>query len=353
VDFCVENENIYLVALGDKEEFFDWYRPFKRTSLSALYELGHLPRTEEAGAPPVEGEPAPVELLEESIDAVVHAASEIEALRGVVGVLAGEADGILKRYEATDIFADTCIPGEEIGRALELLEERGLVRRQSVLDSTYYALTSRHVRERLFDRMDLSQSLDKRNIRKAIASAAADGRLLGPETLDPIGTVMERMVFTKKEMGLIVASAIFLGRDCAALLDKAERQLGGFDGDCLLTLLAVDDVAVRERAIRVLSRVNDEGIINPVLAHLRKEEEPALRALLVDDFMAVGKRKAIVALVRTLSEIGDGAAKARVLERIGDLPPMQARELLIRIADAEKDPETIDRIDGMLLKLEE
>ncbi len=78
-----------------------------------------------------------------------------------------------------------------------------------------------------------------------------------------------------------------------------------------------------------------------------------MRALLVDSFVAAGKRRAVVALVRTLSEIGDGAAKARVLERIGELPAMEARELLIRIADAEKDPETIDRIDGMLVKLEE
>ena len=84
-----------------------------------------------------------------------------------------------------------------------------------------------------------------------------------------------------------------------------------------------------------------------------RKGEPALRGLLVDSFVAKGKRRAIVALVKILSEIGDGAAKARAIDRIFELPAMRARELLIRIADAEKDPETLDRIDGLLAKLEE
>jgi hypothetical protein len=86
---------------------------------------------------------------------------------------------------------------------------------------------------------------------------------------------------------------------------------------------------------------------------LRKEREPALRGLLVDSFVAAGKRRAVVALMTTLSEIGDSAAKTRAIDRIYELPARRAREMLIRVADVEKDPETIDRIDGLLLKLEE
>ena len=60
----------------------------------------------------------------------------------------------------------------------------------------------------------------------------------------------------------------------------------------------------------------------------------------------------IAALMMTLTEIGDKQGKTEVLDRIYAFPPMRARELLIRIADIEKDPETIDRIDGLLSRLE-
>ena len=305
-------------------------------------------------SPSKEGRLGLLSALNEGIDAICNAASEIaERLTTWWACSWARPTGYSKRYTKRDILADACIPEEEITRVLDLLQESGVVRRQDVFDSTFYALAGRQVRERLCDRLDLSQSLAKRKIREELEDSAAEGRLLGPETLDRIGAFKERMVFTKGEMGLILASMVSLGRDCAALLDKAEQQLGGFDGDCLLSLLSVEDAHIRERAIRVLSRVKDEGIINPILAHLRKESEPALRGLLVDNFVAVGKRRAIVALMKTLAEIGDDAAKARAIDRIYDLPARRARELLIRIADVEKDPETLDRIDGLLRRLEE
>lgn len=42
VDFCLGREDAYIIAVGDKEEFFDWYRPFERMSLSALFETREL-----------------------------------------------------------------------------------------------------------------------------------------------------------------------------------------------------------------------------------------------------------------------------------------------------------------------
>lgn len=350
VDFCIENENIYLVVLGDKEKFFDWYKPFRRTTLSAVYELSR-PLPARGGAPDAQQDSG--ETLDANVDAVCRAAVENPVIADVLGVLAGEAEATLKRYKVGDIFHDTYLPGAEIGRALDFLEERGVVRRVSFTDSNYYALTSRHVRERLCERLDLGQALAKRELRKLLTDTAAQNRLLGPEALDAMDAFEGRMVFTRGEMGLIIASMVLLGRDCTSLFDKVQRELSGFDCEPVLSLLAENDAGVRERALRALSRVRDEDIVNPILAHVRREKEPALRALIVDDFIAAGKRRAIVALVRTLSEIGDGAGKARVLRRIGELPAMRARELLIRIADAEKDPETIDKIDGMLVKLEE
>jgi hypothetical protein len=351
VDFCIENENTYLVALGDKERFFDWYKPFRKTTLSAVYELSH-PGPDGSGR--AEGEEqGSGETMDANIDAVCKATSENRVVNEVIGVLAGETEATLKRYRLSDIFADTYVSGAEIGRALDVLEERGVVRRHSLSDSTYYALISRHVRDRLCERLDLSQALAKRKLRKVFADTAAGGGLLTAEALDATESFRDRIVYTEKERGLIIASMISLGRDSTPLLDRLQRQLGSFDCEPVLALLAVDDARVRERALRVLSRVRDENIVNPMLAHVQRESEPNLRGLIVDDFIAAGKRRAIVALVQTLSDIGDTEGKARVLRKIGELPARRARELLITIADAEKDPETIDRIDGMLARLEE
>ncbi len=67
VDFCIGNENVFLIALGDKEEFFDWYRPFRRTSLSAVYELGSLYGRQDGRAGAI-SDGTPAEAQDEGID---------------------------------------------------------------------------------------------------------------------------------------------------------------------------------------------------------------------------------------------------------------------------------------------
>jgi len=89
------------------------------------------------------------------------------------------------------------------------------------------------------------------------------------------------------------------GRDCSALLSKAERDVRGFDYEHLLALFAGDDVEKRERALRILARLRDDGLVNPLLTHLRRESEPKLRGLIVEGFVATGKRNNIVALMNT------------------------------------------------------
>jgi len=350
VDFCIENENAFLIALGDKEEFFDWYRPFRRTSLSAVYELDRLYKAQ--GRIGEARSRTGTRDEEEGIHEIVRAAAQEDDLKEVVAVLAGGDEGTLRRHTKADIFIETCIPLERIGRCLRLLQDKGVVREQNVFGSTFHALTSRHVRERLAQQMDLGGFNQKRRMRQVLKDAGAEGALLTAETLDRLEALKDRMVFTKEETGLIVASTVCLDRECAGLLDKASREIGGFDGECLLPLLSDERGQVREKAIEALVRANDEGVINPLLAHLRTEEDPKLRSLIVDGFVALGKRRTIVALMMTLTEIGDRDAKARALDRICSFPPMKARELLLLIADAERDPETIDRIDSLLAGLE-
>ncbi|MGA2109643.1 MAG: HEAT repeat domain-containing protein [Syntrophorhabdales bacterium] len=352
VDFCIGNEQAFLIALGDKEEFFDWYRPFRRTSLSAVHELTPAVYGVEEGEPGARGEKAPAEVQEEGIDECLRAAAVEGDLKEVVAVLAGGDGGTLRRHTTADIFSETCIPPERIVRCLSFLQEKGAVREQSVFGSSFYALTSRRVRERFIQGINLEAFREKRKARQILKDAEGGGRFLNAEALDVIEGLRDRMAFTRKEMGLIVASAVGLGRDCADFIDKAERESQGFDGGNLLALLSDENGVVRERAVRALVRANDGGTINPLLAHLRKERDPRLRALLVDGLVALDKRKLIAALMMTLTEIGDKQGKTEVLDRIYAFPPMRARELLIRIADIEKDPETIDRIDGLLSRLE-
>lgn len=161
------------------------------------------------------------------------------------------------------------------------------------------------------------------------------------------------MNFTKREMGLILASMVYHGRDWRDALERAEKGGSGFDGEFALLLLDNEAEQMREAAIRLLARTKDDALINPLLAHLKKEKSAALRRLLVEGFIETGKRRSIVALMAALSEMADKDAKAHLVDYICGLPPRTARDLLIEIADVEKDPEMIDRIDDRLTRLEE
>jgi hypothetical protein len=176
---------------------------------------------------------------------------------------------------------------------------------------------------------------------------------LDGDTLDRVEDVQADMMFTKREMGLILASMVCHGRDWSNLLAKADREVRGFESEPVLSLLSANDPKIREGAITLLSKVRDDALINPLLAHLRRESEPALRALLVKGFVVIGKRRTIVALMNTLTEMGHREAKMRVIDYISRLPARSARELLIEIADVEKEPEMIDEIDARLSKIEE
>ncbi len=346
VEFCIDNEATYLIIVGDKGSFFDWYRPFRGTSLRAVYEPGRAPAID-VRKPVSDGQAG--NGSKTGVDEVVRAALERESLVDVVGVLAGEIDGMLKRYTKEDILADTCMPEEEIDRALEFLEKNGVARRHEFGGGLFYALTGRYVRDLLRERIDLSRSLDKWAIRRKLADAVGEGRLLAAEELDLIEGLRERMIFSTVEAGLIVASMVPLRRDWTAFIENTKQQSGSLDGAALLQLLAAEDLYTREQAIRLLPYVSGEGIINPILALLPKEREPELRGLLADYVVAAGKRRAIVALMKILSDMGDGATRERVVERICEFPEISARDLLIRIADVEREPEMIDRIDGLLI----
>ncbi|MGD0231181.1 MAG: hypothetical protein ABSC19_12625 [Syntrophorhabdales bacterium] len=352
IGFCLENENAYVIALGDKEEFFSWYKPFRRMSLEAVFEVSRLDRLGPRPAvQPVEI--IPLEILREKVDEAVNAVADRRELRAVISVLSGSGEKALRRYTAADVCFETCIPHERVLQCLNLLQEKGIVRRQDVLRTIFWVLSGRQLKEHLCAYLGLDEFAYKAALRDVLSHAGSKGLLLDGETLDRIEDAQGDMMFTKREMGLVLASMVHHGRDWSNLLAKAEREVRGFDSEAVLSLLGRDDALIREGAIRLLAKVKDDALINPLLTHLRRETEPALRALLVKGFIVIGKRRTIVALMNTLTEMGDRHAKMKVIDYISRLPARAARAFLFEIADVEKDPEMIDEIDLRLSRIEE
>ena len=144
-----------------------------------------------------------------------------------------------------------------------------------------------------------------------------------------------------------------MGETGRLFLDRAENEVRGFDFEPVLPLLARDEAEIREAALRLLARARDDALVNPLLAHLRRETAPELRGLLVEGFVTAGRRRTVVALMRTLAEMADRDARIKAIDAIYRLPARTAHNLLIEIANVEKDPEMIDRIDYWLSRLEE
>ncbi len=291
--------------------------------------------------------------MKEKVDEALSAAPDRNELRETVSVLAGNGAKTLRRFSLEEIHFETRIPKERISLYLNLLEEKGIARRQDASTTAFWTLSSRRLKEHLYQYLGLDEFARKREMREVLRAAGVDGRFLDAEHLDMIEDLQHGMMFTKKEMGLILGSMVFHGRDWAPLLDEAENEGRGFDFEPVLPLLARDEAEIREAALRLLARTRDDALVNPLLAHLRRETVPELRGLLVEGFVAAGRRRTIVALMRTLAEIADRDARIKVIDAIHRLPARTAANLLIEIANVEKDPELIDRVDYWLGKLEE
>ena len=86
---------------------------------------------------------------------------------------------------------------------------------------------------------------------------------------------------------------------------------------------------------------------------LKKEENQTVRGLIVEGAISSRTRKTILAVMNILSDAGDREMRLRIPDLISVLPPKAARELLMELADVEKDPELLDRMDSVLARLEE
>ena len=355
VEFCLDTEDMYLIVLGDKEEFFEWYGPFKKTSLSALFEINPINRliaTDDSPAGSGE-ELMPAGILKEVLDKIIEKMDDRDRFREVTAVLVDKDHRGLRRYTVADIFFDTCIPHEHVQRYMDGLIGGGIVKETHLFDAVYYALSSRHLKEPLYELLEMEAFEEKKRLRDALRKAAKAGELLPGEALAGIEKWLDRMLFSKEERGLVLAGLVAGDGDLGYVLQQAEGRLQDALVDPLIRLLDSGDKRVRERAVILLSRSRNEKACNSLLALLKKEENQTVRGLIVEGAISSRTRKAILAVMNILSDAGDREMRLRIPDLISVLPPKAARELLMELADVEKDPELLDRMDSVLARLEE
>ena len=192
-------------------------------SLSAVFEVGPIDRPD-AALLPRPGEALSLEIVKEKVDEALRAAVDRNELRETVSVLAGNGAKTLRRYSLDDIHFETRIPKERISHYLNLLQEKGIARRQDASTTAFWTLSSRQLKEHLYQYLGLDEFARKREMREVLRRAGEDGRFLDPEHLDMIEDLQHGMMFTKKEMGLILGSMVFHGRDWTAVSGQGRKR---------------------------------------------------------------------------------------------------------------------------------
>lgn len=353
VDFCMDTENLYLIVLGDKEAFFDWYQPFARINLSAIFEVQPL---HEKGQQRLLTEFAPGELFGRTIDEILKMSGNKNEIREVIAAVTGGGSMNLVRYTAGDIRSETGLPLVRIASYLSILKERGIVKEHRTFDATYYTLTSRHLIEPLREYLKLSDFDELRLIRATVAQAKKSQGWVTPEILDAVGRWAEKLFFDGEEMGLLLASAIYHGRSFEPLLDGIEknaRQGLNIKSDMIVRLLEEPEPEKRREGVRLLSRIRDDHMVNGLLAHLSSEEDYGVKGLILETLISMGKKKTLVALMRALSDMDDRRWKIQAIEHLANGDPSISRDALLILAETEKDTVILDAIERVFSKLEE
>jgi hypothetical protein len=352
-DVCLQSEDLYLIILGDKEDFFNWYQPFSRISLSAIFEL---PPLHGSGRAPLASGQESEELLKETIDAILKKSGNKSELREVVAALVGSTPQTIARCTVADIRSETGLPSVRIVDYLTELKARGIVSDHRSFDSTYYTLKSRHLIEPLREYLKLSEFDERREIMISIAKARKEGDWLSPQTMDTLKRWAGKVVLAGEDLSFVLASAIHHGDSPEDLLHKLEKDVRSspaIPSDPIMRLLKEEDAEKREMAVRLLSQVCDDKIVNELLLHLKEERDYTIKGLILKMLIGMGKKKTLVALMRTLSDVDDRQWKLQAIELLVGCDPSTAWDALLILAEAEKDSEVLDAIDKVFSRLEE
>jgi hypothetical protein len=365
VSFSMEQTNTYLVIAGDKETFFDWYSLFGKITMSSLFEIRPV-KSHLYLKVPDEGrtfsdtneycKPIECELLSENLNIetiltdIMGKMKDNRDFRSLVAVLLGNDEKQLWRYSLDDIVFETNLTKHQILSYLELLKEWDIVKESEHLDVAYYSLSSRYLRETLYKILRLDEFEEKRKIRNLLQNAIVNDSFLDDAALALIGSWKDNMVFSPEGMGWILSSLIFRSKDYRKFFEKAKHDGSGIDVQPILKLVCLDDTEGRGKAIRLLAAIQDKGAINPLLLHLKEEKAPEIKKALISGVGLTRKKRALVAIINTLQDIGDRQLRLNAIDFLHSLADGRAKEFLVEIREKEKDPIVLMRIDDLLAR---
>ncbi len=368
VKTCMEQENIYLIVSGDKENFFDWYLPFSSMNMNAVYEIKPIDKAQAAdvyseGRPFPENishyKPMEFELLQANLNLdnvlmdLLKESRNHRGIRSVVSALVDKNEQDLRRYSIEDIYYETALPRPQIVKHLSFLKEKDILKETEFLGTTYYSLSNRYLKEPLFRVLRLEEFEERRKIRNFLQNAMVNEVFLDGRVLPLVEKWFRDMVFSKEEIGLLLGSLIIESKSYDGFYEKAVSDGDGIDIRPILRLLYTEDVEKRRQAIRLLIDIQDKNLVNPLLLHLKSENVPEIRELLTKNEGLAGKKRAVSAIMNTLSEIGDPQLRLKAVEFFCALFGRNARRLLGDIREREDDPIILRNIDILDSKLGE
>lgn len=364
IDYCLEREAVYLIVSGNRGDFFDWYPPFRKMNLSSLLEVKPLDRGKLAdifgeGVIPWDSEmpmkPVEWELLkaDTSVEAllgdVLGETEDRRGLRSVMAALTDRRERYPRRYRLEDIVVKTGLPRETIKDLLALLLRRDIIKETTFAESRYFALSSGYLLDPVYAVFQLDEFDERKLVRSAIHDALEKGSLLDGDTLKVLRKWQDEMIFSKQEMGVIVASTLAAREDPASWIDKAGKDGSGVGIQVLLNAAISGDGEDRQRALETLAVVQDKEMINPLLSLLERETVPEVKDRIIEAIARTGKKGAMLAVLGILRGTGDEGRCLAAMERfIFLLGRTEARELLQDIRGREESGPVRARAESLL-----
>lgn len=355
VEYCMGEKNIYLIICGDKETFFEWHPILHEISTAAFCQL--QPETHEGVRDGLHCKSIKAELLqtnrslEEILEDILSDLKDDYTFRSIAAFFVDRQENAVSRYSVEEIYAGTLVPGKTITAYATILKEKDILRETESQGFVYYSLTNRDLKEALYKVLKLSDFEGRKKIRSILKDCIVNETFLDDGSLTLIDTWKDHMTFRKDEMGLILGSFIACGKDHGHLFEKARRDGKGIDVQPLLKLLSIKDRRKRANAVRVLVDIQDKATINPLIFHLKEEDDIDIRRLIVKGIVLTGKKKAIIAIVNMLRETGDDPLRLEAIEFFQSYFGIDSRQTLIDIREAEDDPMVIKEINRLLSTL--
>ncbi len=343
IEFCMGENNMYLLVCGNKESFLDWHQLFRGINSSAFYEIKAM-----------ELKRSQIQVdLENVLEELLLQMDDAHAFRSMMASIVNINERMLTRYTLDEIIRGTSLPRENIITYITVLKEKKILRETEFQGRAYYSLANRYLGESLYALLHLDIFEERKKIQNMLNHFIGNESFLDDQSLTLVDGLKEHMVFTKEEAGLILGSLLAREKDSAYFFTKAKRDGQGINIQPVLKLLNTDNTATRIKAVQLLADIGDKEMVNPLLRHLKKENVPEVKDLIVKAIGLTGKKKAIIAIINILREIGDSTLRLSAIEYFYSLADGDGRKMLLDIRETEEDLSIVHKIDQLLSNLEE